>query len=248
MSRLKVVAGNWKMYKNLAEVELFASQFVQKNEKKCIIVPPFIYLDRLKTLFSSNPLIKLGAQNCYTEKEGAFTGEVSPEMLVSIGVDYVILGHSERRQMFFETDALLATKVSAVLRTPLTPIFCIGESLEVREANAQNAFVEQQLVKGLFHLSPADFSRLIIAYEPIWAIGTGKTASPDQAQEIHAHIRSVIAAQYGHDTANATTILYGGSVKPNNAAELFGKPDVDGGLVGGASLSASDFEQIVAVC
>jgi len=185
------------------------------------------------------------AQNCYHKLSGAYTGEVSVEMLHSIGVIYCIVGHSERREYFNETNDILADKVNLCLDNKITPIFCCGESLSIREAGTQNDFVATQLKESLFHLSAREVKDIVIAYEPIWAIGTGKTASSAQAQEMHAHIRSVIAAQYGQHTADEVSILYGGSVKANNAKELFGCPDVDGGLVGGASLVASDFTEII---
>jgi triosephosphate isomerase len=187
----------------------------------------------------------VAAQNCYNKKSGAYTGEVSAEMLKSIGVDYVILGHSERREYFNESNKMLAEKVDFCLEYKLKPIFCCGEALEIREANTQNSFVEKQLIESLFHLSAEQLTGFVIAYEPIWAIGTGKTATSAQAQEIHAYIRSVFAAKYGDEVANSISILYGGSVKGANAKDIFGQPDVDGGLVGGASLIAQEFFAII---
>jgi triosephosphate isomerase len=187
----------------------------------------------------------IAAQNCSDKKAGAFTGEVSAEMLHSIGIPYCVIGHSERREYFIESNKMLADKVALCLQYDITPVFCCGESLSIREKGGQNEFVRQQLEESLFQLENEQFQKIIIAYEPIWAIGTGRTASTEQAQEMHHFIRSVIADKYGRDTADNTSILYGGSVKAGNAAELFGSPDVDGGLVGGASLQASEFQQII---
>jgi triosephosphate isomerase len=187
----------------------------------------------------------VAAQNCYNKKSGAYTGEVSVEMLQSIGIGFCVLGHSERREYFQESNKMLAEKVDLCLQYNITPIFCCGEPLNIREAATQNSYVETQLKESLFHLSDADIKRIVIAYEPIWAIGTGKTATSGQAQEMHAYLRSVLAKQYGAATANEISILYGGSVKANNAKELFGCADVDGGLVGGASLNASEFITII---
>ena len=189
--------------------------------------------------------VYLGAQNCHSEASGAYTGEVSASMLSSAEVKYVIIGHSERREYFKETSEMLAKKVNQVLSNEMKVIFCCGEPLEIRDANTQNAYVEAQIREGLFHLGEAHLDHVVIAYEPIWAIGTGRTASSAQAQDMHAHIRSVINAQYGADIANNISILYGGSCKPSNAAELFTCPDVDGGLIGGAALKASDFLGII---
>jgi triosephosphate isomerase len=189
--------------------------------------------------------ISVAAQNCSNKKSGAYTGEVSVDMLVSLEVNYVILGHSERREYFQESNQLLAEKLDICLAANLIPIFCCGESLLIREAGTQNEFVGRQLAESLFHLSADELKKVIIAYEPIWAIGTGKTATSDQAQEMHAFIRSRLAKQYGNDTANAITILYGGSVKASNASDIFSRPDVDGGLVGGASLIGEEFIAII---
>ncbi|MEI9946546.1 MAG: triose-phosphate isomerase [Chitinophagaceae bacterium] len=185
------------------------------------------------------------AQNCYNKKSGAYTGEVSVEMLHSIGINYCVVGHSERREYFNESNAVLAEKVNLCLDNFITPLFCCGEALAIREAGTQNDYVAIQLKESLFHLPADKIKKIVIAYEPIWAIGTGKTASTEQAQEMHAHLRSILAGQYGQDIANQVPILYGGSVKANNAKELFSCPDVDGGLVGGASLVAADFIEII---
>ncbi|HEU4470135.1 MAG TPA: triose-phosphate isomerase, partial [Flavisolibacter sp.] len=187
----------------------------------------------------------ISAQNCHEKQSGAYTGEVSAEMLRSIGINYCILGHSERREYYFESNKMLAEKVNICLQHHIIPIFCCGEPLRIRDEGRQNEFVQQQLEESLFHLTSEQAEGIIIAYEPIWAIGTGKTASTEQAQEMHAHIRSVLTARYGSEVAGVVPILYGGSVKPGNAVELFGCPDVDGGLVGGASLSGKDFIQII---
>ncbi|MBN1985572.1 MAG: triose-phosphate isomerase, partial [Prolixibacteraceae bacterium] len=189
--------------------------------------------------------IGVSAQNCAAEAKGAFTGEVSAEMVKSTGAEYVILGHSERREYYGETSEILNKKLALALENELTPIYCCGEPLEIREAGTQNSFVKQQLEETIFNLSPEDFKKLVIAYEPIWAIGTGKTATSDQAQEIHAFIRSTIAEKFGQEIAEGVSILYGGSCKPSNAKELFANKDVDGGLIGGASLKAEDFLGII---
>jgi len=210
-----------------------------------ILGVPYPYLAQMTEVLSSAPNIHVAAQNCHQEEKGAYTGEVSLAMLNSIGVQIVILGHSERREYQKESDSLLATKTKAALKAGFKVIFCCGESLKTREAGEHFSFVEGQLRNSLFDLEAEDWSNIVIAYEPIWAIGTGVTASPDQAQEIHAHIRKLLADTYNNDLAEATSILYGGSVKPANAKELFSKKDIDGGLVGGASLKANDFEQII---
>lgn len=204
-----------------------------------IIGTPFIHL--AKAVEAADSKIAVAAQNCAAESSGAYTGEVSAEMIASTGAKYVILGHSERREYYGETDEILVKKVTQVLTNRLTPIFCIGEVLAEREANRHFEVVKEQIEAGLFHLDANAISQVILAYEPVWAIGTGVTASPAQAQEMHAHIRNIIAAKYGEAIANGMSILYGGSMKPSNAAELIANPDVDGGLIGGASLDADDF-------
>lgn len=211
-----------------------------------VIAPPYIHLTQTASQLAGMDYVFLGAQNCHHEASGAYTGEVSAAMLKSAEVNYVIIGHSERREYFKEDDAMLAKKVNQALVNGMQVIFCCGEPLEIRDANTQNTHVENQIKAGLFHLSEEQFKHIVIAYEPIWAIGTGRTATAAQAQDMHAHIRSVIAAQYGQATADATSILYGGSCKPSNAVELFGNPDVDGGLIGGAALKAADFLGIIA--
>ncbi len=246
--RQLIVAGNWKMNKNYEEGRDLAKDIVERLQPSQVIVvmaTPFIHLNSISNIIKGVSNLKLGAQNCHQEESGAYTGEVSAGMLKSVGVDYIIIGHSERREYFNESDELLAKKVNVVLAKGMTPIFCCGEKLEVREADQHLQLVENQVKNALFHLSPEDFEKVVIAYEPVWAIGTGKTASPEQAQEMHLHIRNVLTQQYGEEVAQATTILYGGSVNAANAKELFAKPDVDGGLVGGASLKAEDFVTIV---
>lgn len=210
-----------------------------------IIACPYIHLHSFGQM--ANGRIKLSAQNCHQEEKGAYTGEVSAKMLESVGADYVILGHSERRQYFGESNALLAKKTAIALRHGLIPIFCIGETLEEREKGKHFEVVREQLREGVFHLVKADFRQIIIAYEPVWAIGTGLTASPEQAQEMHAFIRQEIAATYDQDAADETPLLYGGSCNPKNAPDLFSQPDIDGGLIGGASLKARDFTDIAKV-
>ena len=244
MKRQKIVEGNWKMNKNLAEGQELAQQIADRlpdSEVELIICTPFIHLASVASFTAGKSNYHLGAQNCSEHASGAYTGETSVGMLASAGVEYVIVGHSERRSYYNEDNATLAAKTNAILAGGLLPIFCCGEPLEIREAGTHVDLVDTQLKEGLFHLSADEFKKVVIAYEPVWAIGTGVTASPEQAQEMHAAIRKMIADQYGDEIADATTILYGGSVKPNNAKELFGQPDVDGGLVGGASLKADDF-------
>ncbi len=245
--RKKIAAGNWKMNKTLPEAVSLASSLstvaIPENTQ-VILGVPHVFLSEVRHAVEGSA-IELAAQNCHQEDSGAYTGETSPVMLQSLGIPYVILGHSERRQYFQESDELLAAKTDAALKHGLKVIFCCGESLSVRESGGQNEFVSRQLRLGLFHLDAAALKQIIIAYEPIWAIGTGVTASPEQAQEMHQQIRRLISEQYGAEAAANMHILYGGSVKPDNAATLFGQPDVDGGLVGGASLKADDFAAIM---
>lgn len=249
--RKKIVAGNWKMNKSLDEALVLASEVINmvKDEvttpTETVLCAPFIYLSTLAKYVEGIPNVSVGAQNCHQKASGAYTGEVSAGMLKSIGVKYVILGHSERRQYFGESNALLAEKVNAVLENDLLPIFCCGESLEQRNAGGYLELVASQLTDSLFHLSSEALQKVVIAYEPIWAIGTGLTASNEQAQEMHAFLRQHIAKQYGSEVANEITIQYGGSVNEKNAEELFACPDVDGGLVGGASLKSREFVNIV---
>ncbi|RYZ24011.1 MAG: triose-phosphate isomerase [Chitinophagaceae bacterium] len=248
--RQQIAAANWKMnltYKGAEELldAVLAEKIAPAPGQLVIFAVPFPYLIMAKSAVDEEPGYAIAAQNCYSEVAGAYTGEVSVEMLQSLGIRYCILGHSERRQYFHEDNALLARKVDLCLEYGIRPIFCCGEALDLREAGKQNSFVQEQLEASLFHLSDEQIREVVIAYEPIWAIGTGKTASAAQAQEMHAHIRSVLAGKWGKETADAVPVLYGGSVKANNAAELFAGADVDGGLVGGAALVAQDFVQII---
>lgn len=247
--RKKIVAGNWKMNTTLAEGIALAKDVNSElagRSPKCdvVICVPFTHLASVAAVIDSKKL-GLGAENCADHTKGAYTGEVSAPMVASTGAGYVILGHSERRQYYGEDSAILKTKVGLALENNLTPIFCIGEVLEQREDGSYLQVVKTQIQEALFDLTPEDFSKLILAYEPVWAIGTGKTATDDQAQEMHAFIRGVIAEKYGKEIAENCSILYGGSCKPSNAKALFAKPDVDGGLIGGASLAAADFMGIV---
>lgn len=245
--RKKIVAGNWKMNTTLKDgMEL--AKAVEKLEKEktsdalVIIAPPYTHLSKVKELIVD---VKLSSQNCASEASGAYTGEISPEMLTSSGVEYVIIGHSERRSIFGEDNELLNKKTKLALSSGLKPIFCCGELLEEREAGKLFDVIRQQLEVGLAGLSMEDISKVIIAYEPVWAIGTGVVASPDQAQEMHKFIRDLLVELFNAQVADDMTILYGGSCKPSNAAELFANPDVDGGLIGGAALKAEDFMAIV---
>ena len=248
MSRQLIVAGNWKMNTTPKEGVRLAKGIVKKTKPTdplVIMATPFTHLQAVGEVIKGASNIHLAAQNCSDELSGAYTGEISVNMLKAVGVKYVIIGHSERRQIFKEGNKLLAKKANTVLENKLLPIFCCGEPLKVRKAGNHVRHVSKQLREGIFHLSAKDFSKVIIAYEPIWAIGTGVTASPEQAQEMHDKIRKMIARKYGEKIANTTNILYGGSVKPANAKEIFAQPDVDGGLVGGASLKAEDFVKII---
>lgn len=248
--RKQIAAANWKMNLSLAQAmqlmdELIASEHSLSKDQQAIFAVPFPYLLPVQDKLKGKQNVFVAAQNCSANKNGAFTGEVSAEMLAGINISHVIIGHSERREYNHESNQELAEKLNRAFENNIKPVFCCGEPLKIREEGTQNTFVETQLKESLFHLSKEQMQDFIIAYEPIWAIGTGKTASSEQAQEMHAHIRSVIAAQYGQDIADSVSILYGGSVKAANAAEIFGKPDVDGGLVGGASLVAKEFAAII---
>ena len=251
--RKKIVAGNWKMNKDYNEgLSLFSELINMINDEvtgnqEAVVCSPFIHLHSLAQLAKGYNKIAIGAQNAHQAEVGAYTGEISAKMIKSVGAAYVILGHSERRQYFGETNELLAKKTDTALLNDLKPIFCIGETLQEREANEHFEIIKSQLSEGVFHLDETQFSKLVIAYEPVWAIGTGVTASSEQAQEIHAFIRIEIAAKYGQEVAANTTILYGGSCTPKNAPELFAQPDIDGGLIGGASLKSRDFTDIVKV-
>ena len=249
--RKNIVAGNWKMNNTLEEGKKLTSEIVNmvrdevNGDTKVVIASPFIHLSTLSGLLQHTDNIALSAQNCSEHDAGAYTGAISAAMLKSIGVQYVILGHSERREYFGETNEQLAKKVDVTLSNNLLPIFCCGETLETRESGKHFEFVCNQLTESLFHLSEEEFRKIVIAYEPIWAIGTGVTASSEQAQEMHAKIRAHIVNKYGQEIADDTSILYGGSCKPSNAKELFACEDVDGGLIGGASLKSRDFVDIV---
>ncbi len=247
--RKKIVAGNWKMNKTLQEGVALAQELnnvlaAEKPNCQVVICTPFIHLASVAAILNQD-IIGLGAENCADKASGAYTGEVSAEMVKSTGAQYVILGHSERRAYYHETPAILKEKVNLALANELKVIFCIGEVLEEREQNKQNEVVKAQLEGSLFDLSKEEFANVILAYEPVWAIGTGKTATAEQAEEMHAFIRQTIADKFGAEVAEETSILYGGSCKPSNAKELFAKPDVDGGLIGGAALKAADFKGII---
>ena len=247
--RKQIVAGNWKMNLDYNEGISLFSEIVNmvKDERKgdqlAVICAPFIYLNSLAKLGGND--VKIGAQNIHDKESGAYTGEISAKMVKSVGVEYVILGHSERRQYQAESDELLAAKTKIALANNLKPIFCIGETLDERNNGSYYEVLKKQLINGLFSLTEDDFRKVVIAYEPVWAIGTGLTASPEQAQDIHAFIRSEIEANYGFNVADDTTILYGGSCNPGNAASLFAQKDIDGGLIGGASLKSRDFTDII---
>lgn len=245
--RKQIVAGNWKMNNDLAETRTLIAELAKQSktsEAEVMIAPSFVCLGTALK-HSSDLDVEVVAQNMHYAANGAYTGEVSASMLKGIGVRTVILGHSERRAYYNETDADLAKKVDAAFNSDIRVVFCFGEELEDRKADNHFKVVESQLKNALFHLEGSSWSNLVLAYEPVWAIGTGETASPEQAQEMHAFIRKTIAEKYGDDVADEVTVLYGGSVKPNNAKEIFSKPDVDGGLIGGASLKAEDFFAIV---
>ncbi|MFL9485420.1 triose-phosphate isomerase [Chitinophagaceae bacterium LWZ2-11] len=248
--RRKIAAANWKMNctleqaNNLLDAIITGKPTVNENHIAVFAVP-FPYLLSAKEKLAAFPHLHVAAQNCYTKKSGAYTGETSVEMLQSIGINFVIIGHSERREYFNESNQMLADKINIALEYNIQPIFCCGEPLSIREANDQNAYVAKQLLESLYHLSAEQLQKIVIAYEPIWAIGTGKTASSAQAQEMHAFIRAELAGKYGKEIADKISILYGGSVKGSNAVELFSQADVDGGLVGGASLNAEEFVQII---
>ena len=241
--RKNIVAGNWKMHKNQQETQTLIEELVaQKKDSntEIIIAPTYVNLsDAVQHTKGKN--ITVAAQNMHQAEGGAYTGEISASMLTAIGVNTVILGHSERRAYFGETDATIASKVDTALKHNMRAIYCFGEELNDRQNNNHLNVVEYQLRDALFHLNKEDWKNIVLAYEPVWAIGTGETASPEQAQEIHKHVREIVAKVYGNDVAENVSILYGGSVKPSNAQEIFSKPDVDGGLIGGAALVATDF-------
>ncbi len=248
--RKQIAAANWKMNLTLQQGEALLDAIISKPHslqanQQAVFAVPFPYLPMALQKLAGKANVFVAAQNCYSKKSGAYTGEVSVEILQSIGIQYVVLGHSERREYFHESNQLLADKVNICLEYNMLPIFCCGEPLDIREAGTQNDYVAKQLEESLFHLTAAQVQKIVIAYEPIWAIGTGKTASSAQAQEMHAFIRQQLAGKYGAAVADAISILYGGSVKAANAVEIFGQPDVDGGLVGGASLIADEFVAII---
>jgi len=251
--RKNIVAGNWKMNMDYEQGVSLFSEIVNmvkdevRGNQEVVVCSPFIHLPALAKLSAPVANVAIGAQNIHQAESGAFTGEISASQVKSTGASYVILGHSERRAYFGETDELLAEKVDAALKHDLKPIFCIGETKEERESGSFFDIINTQLSKGLFHLSPEQFKSVVLAYEPVWAIGTGLTASPEQAQEVHAFIRKTVAEKYGDAIADDTTILYGGSANPSNAQSLFSQPDIDGGLIGGASLKSRDFLQIISV-
>lgn len=248
--RKQIAAANWKMNLSLTEGEALLDAITAKSytlaaQQEAIFAVPFPYISMAQAKVGAKTNIFVAAQNCSDKASGAYTGEVSVQMLQSMCVKYVVIGHSERREYFNESNELLAQKVNICLDNKTTPIFCCGEPLAIREAGTQNEYVAKQLTDSLFHLTAEQLVHVVIAYEPIWAIGTGKTASSEQAQEMHAFIRSHLASKYGQSVADAISILYGGSVKSANAVEIFSQPDVDGGLVGGASLIADEFVAII---
>ncbi|WP_235298960.1 triose-phosphate isomerase [Portibacter marinus] len=248
MSRLKIAAGNWKMNKTFEDAMQLSRAIANASRDESVLTilgVPSIYLKMIVDQVLYVEGLEVAAQNCHSQPSGAYTGEISAPMLASIGVKYVILGHSERRADFAESNSELAEKVDIALENDLIPIFCCGESLQIRKSGKHLEYVTDQLKDSLFHLTEQQFSKLILAYEPIWAIGTGETATPEQAQEMHAHLRNAISLQYSQEIAAQVPILYGGSVKPSNAVEIFSQQDVDGGLVGGASLKSDDFTRII---
>lgn len=248
--RKKIVAGNWKMNLTYSEAMLLAGDVVKEWKERnsaavqLILCPPFLYLKSIEVLLAGNSNLAVGSQNCASENSGAFTGEVAAKMIHSIGAKYCIIGHSERRAYYNETDEILVKKVNQALANELTPLFCCGETLKERESGNHFEIIKNQLSNGLFHLSAEEFSKIVVAYEPVWAIGTGVTASAAQAQEMHQFIRKTLSEKFGEHAAQDCSLLYGGSCNAANAAELFSNPDVDGGLIGGASLKAKDFVSI----
>ena len=248
--RKKIVAGNWKMNLNLQESQSIVAELIgmiadeNKNDCEVYLFPSFIYINTLHRQTQETSIL-IGAQNCSDKSVGAYTGEISINMLSSVGCKAVLIGHSERRVYYQETNYSCAEKINLALQQNITPFYCIGETLNERNANQQFEIIEKQLIEGIFHLNKEEFAKCILAYEPVWAIGTGKTASPEQAQEIHQFIRKAVEAKYGIDSANNCSILYGGSCNDQNAKELFSLPDVDGGLIGGASLKSRSFTNII---
>lgn len=241
--RKKIVAGNWKMNNTASEAAILANNLTELTYAEDVIllvIPPALFIENTIEIFTDSE-IEVGVQNCSNHENGAYTGEISAKMISSIGAQYVIVGHSERRAYFAETNQILSEKINQLLTQKLTPIYCCGEVLEEREAGNHFKVIKNQISEGLFHLSESEITNCVIAYEPVWAIGTGVTASSDQAQEMHAFIRSLLEEKYNQEVADSISILYGGSCKPSNAEELFANKDVDGGLIGGASLVADDF-------
>jgi len=251
--RKKIVAGNWKMNLDYQQGISLFSEVVNMvkdevlGDQHVVVCSPFIHLYSIAQLAKGSNRVAVGAQNIHFEDSGAFTGEVSAAQVKSTGASYVILGHSERRAYFHEDDEILSRKIDAALKNGLTPIFCIGETRDERESDRHFDVFKRQLEKGIFHLNDRTIGNIVLAYEPVWAIGTGLTATPEQAQEVHAFIRNALAQKYNQGTADNITILYGGSCNPKNAPELFAQPDIDGGLIGGASLKSRDFVEIVKV-
>ncbi len=248
--RKQIAAANWKMNLTIDKAEtllaeIIAAEINLEENHFAVFAVPFPYLQIAQRKIENTKNFFIAAQNCYSKESGAYTGEVSVEMLQSLNVKYVVLGHSERREYFQESNQFLAEKLNIALEYNITPIFCCGEPLSIRDAQTQNQFVAKQLEESLFHFSKDDVQKIVIAYEPIWAIGTGKTATSEQAQEMHAYLRKVLADKFGKEIAENISILYGGSVKASNAKEIFSQPDVDGGLVGGASLIAAEFITII---
>ena len=249
--RKKIIAGNWKMNLGLEEgITLFSElrKLIQEEvsaDHKIVVCPPFTHIQSLANMLESDDKLFVGAQNCHQADNGAFTGEISAAMLASAGAEYVIIGHSERRLYFAESNADLEQKIRVAIKYGLRPIFCIGETLEQRNNGTFFEVIKSQISEVAFRLSDIDFEKLILAYEPVWAIGTGLTASPEQAQEIHAYLRNLVSENYNPNMADQVSILYGGSCNPKNASDLFAKADIDGGLIGGASLKARDFVDII---
>lgn len=254
--RIKIAAGNWKMNNNLNEGKKLAEDIVlhinsdknlsEKTDKYSVIIsPPSILLSACHKIIQGDNNIQLAAQNCFFEEKGAYTGEISAEMVKSTGAEYCLVGHSERRQYFYETNEILKKKVDAVLKAGLKPIFCCGEKLAERNSGDHFTTIERQIKESVFHLTAEEFRNVVVAYEPVWAIGTGVNATADQAQEMHVFIRNLIKGKYGTDVSENTSILYGGSCNSKNADELFSNPDVDGGLIGGASLKVDEFLSII---
>lgn len=247
--RRKIVAGNWKMNLDFQEAQDLVENIAnlcedQQPDCDIIVCPPYLYLELATDMADDCQCFYVGAQNVNENESGAFTGEVSAKMLDSLGTNFCIVGHSERRKYFNEDNAVLAAKIKKLLEYQIVPIYCVGEVLEEREANTHFDVIKKQVEEGLFHLDVADMENVVIAYEPVWAIGTGKTATPQQAEEVHKFIRTLVSEKYGEETAEQLRILYGGSCNAKNAADLFAQPDIDGGLIGGASLKAEDFVSI----